>query len=169
MPVSVSTRLMIPFIALLITLSAAVATKAETKVDSLNVVAAVVKDAAQLKGKVVYVDFWASWCGPCRRSFPWLKEMAAKYQDKGLRVVTINLDRDKAAADKFIADFQIPFEVVFDKTGDIAKRYDLAAIPSSYVYGRDGKLRSSHRGYDPIKGAEIDSLIGLLVKEGPKK
>ncbi len=149
--------------------SAVIPLLAKDKIDSVNVVAAAVKDASQLKGKVVYVDFWASWCGPCRRSFPWLKEVAARYQDKGLRIVTINLDRDKAAADKFIAEYQIPFEVVYDRSGEIATHYGLEAIPSSYIYGRDGKLRHTHRGFDPKNAGQLDSLIGVLIKEGVKK
>ena len=166
---SVFTRTLIPVLMLLLIITAAKSALAGNKVDSLNVVAAAMKDASQLKGKVVYVDFWASWCGPCRKSFPWMKELAARYQDKGLKIVTVNLDRDRKAADKFIAEYQIPYDVVFDVSGDIAKRYELDAIPSSYVYGRDGKLKSSHRGFDPNKVAEIDSVISSLLKEGPKK
>jgi cytochrome c biogenesis protein CcmG, thiol:disulfide interchange protein DsbE len=167
--VTVFTRVLIPASLLFLMLTAGGTAIAGNKVDSLNVVAAAVKDASQLKGKVVYVDFWASWCGPCRKSFPWMKELTERYKDQGLKIVTINLDRDKKAADKFIAEYQIPYEVVFDVSGEIAKRYGLDAIPSSFVYGRDGKLRSSHRGFDPTKVAEIDSVISSLIKEGPKK
>lgn len=142
---------------------------AKNKPDSINVITGVVKDASSLKGKVVYVDFWASWCGPCRRSFPWLKDISARYEAKGFKVVTINLDRDRSAAKKFIEEMKLPFEVFYDSTGAIAEKFGIEAIPSSYLYGRDGILKSEHRGFNPAKGPEMDSLISKLLMEGPKK
>lgn len=141
---------------------------AKNKPDSVNVITAIVKDAASLKDKVVYVDFWASWCGPCRRSFPWLKEISARYEAKGFKVVTINLDRDRAAAKKFIEDMKIPFEVFYDSTGALAEKFGIEAIPSSYIYGRDGKLKTEHRGFHPTTAPEMDSLISKLLMEGSK-
>ncbi len=142
---------------------------AKEKPESIGMLSAVVNDAAQLKDKVVYVDFWASWCGPCRKSFPWLKELSARYEEKGLKVITINLDRDRAAAKKFLEEFKIPFEVVYDSTGALAEKFGVEALPSSYLFGRDGKLRSEHRGFIPANASKMDELINKLLMEGSKK
>lgn len=83
--------------------------------------------------------------------------------------MTINLDRDRAAAKKFIEEMKLPFEVFYDSTGAVAEKFGIEAIPSSYLYGRDGKLRSEHRGFNPAKAPEMDSLISKLLMEGPKK
>lgn len=142
---------------------------AKEKPESIDALKSVVKDAAQLKGKVVYVDFWASWCGPCRKSFPWLKDVDARYGAKGLKVVTINLDRDRAAAKKFLEELKIPFEVIYDSTGALAEKFGVEALPSSYLYGRDGKLRSEHRGFIPANAPKMDQLINkLLIEEAGK-
>lgn len=143
--------------------------KADSTIDSLASIAACMKDPAQLKNKVVYVDFWASWCGPCRRSFPWMKELNNKYEERGLKFVTVNLDRDRAAAKKFLTEMSVPFEVVYDSTGALATIYGLEAMPTSFIYGRDGKLRKQHRGFNPKETSAVDSLIDKLLKEGSKK
>src|SRR5260221_12049673 len=70
-----------------------------------------------LRGQVVYVDFWASWCGPCRRSFPWMNEMQQKYGGKGLAIVAVNVDKKRADAEKFLGQFPANFPVVFDEAG----------------------------------------------------
>ena len=142
---------------------------AQSGIDSLKSIAAAVKDPAVLKNKVVYVDFWASWCGPCRRSFPWMKELNAKYQERGLVFVTVNLDRERAAAKKFLDEVSVPFEVIYDSTGALATTYSLEAMPTSFIYGRDGKLRKQHRGFNPKETAELDTMIDKLLKEGTKK
>ncbi len=142
---------------------------AKEKPESIGMLNGVVKDAARLKDKVVYVDFWASWCGPCRKSFPWLKEVSARYEEKGLKVITINLDRDRAAAKKFLEELKIPFEVVYDSTGALAEKFGVEALPSSYLFGRDGKLRSEHRGFIPANASKMDELINKLLMEGSKK
>ena len=75
-----------------------------------------------LKGKVVYIDFWASWCGPCRQSFPWMKDMQARYGKDGLAIIAINVDQEKAKADAFLSEFQPDFKVLFDGSGTLADR-----------------------------------------------
>ncbi|MGB5106476.1 MAG: TlpA disulfide reductase family protein [Candidatus Zixiibacteriota bacterium] len=163
------TRILAFAILLAVIFVSAKSLKADNAIDSLSAIAAAVKDPAQLKNKVVYVDFWASWCGPCRRSFPWMKELETKYQERGLKFVTVNLDRDRAAAKKFLADLSVPFEVIYDSTGTLATIYGLEAMPTSFIYGRDGKLRKQHRGFNPKETPAVDSLIDKLLKEGSKK
>ena len=100
-----------------------------------------------LHGRVVLVDFWASWCVPCRKSFPWLAEMAHRYGDHGLVVVAIDLDKDRTAADSFLSGFSTPFFVAFDPAGRTAEAYDVRTMPSSYLLGRDGRLVEAHAGF----------------------
>jgi cytochrome c biogenesis protein CcmG/thiol:disulfide interchange protein DsbE len=102
---------------------------------------------ASLKGKVVLVDFWASWCVPCRQSFPWLAEMARRFGDRGLVVVAIDLDKDRDAANAFLTDFSTPFYVAFDPAAKSAEAYDVRTMPSSYLIGRDGRLLETHAGF----------------------
>ena len=100
-----------------------------------------------LHGKVVLVDFWASWCVPCRKSFPWLAEMARRYGDRGLVVVAIDLDKDRTAAESFLSGFSTPFFVAFDPAGRTAEAYEVRTMPSSYLIGRDGGLVEAHAGF----------------------
>ena len=111
------------------------------------------------EGKVVVVDFWASWCGPCRRSFPWMNAMIEKYSDDGLVIVAVNLDKDRAAADAFLAEIPAQFAIEFDPEAAIATEYGVEAMPSSFVFGRDGELVARHLGFKVKKQDEA-----VLVK-----
>jgi len=112
-----------------------------------------------LRGKVVYVDFWASWCGPCRRSFPWLAELQRKYGDRGFQVVAVNLDKTRDAADAFLAKLPAPFAVAFDPDGRTAEAFHVSAMPSSFLVGRDGAVIESHTGFDPKRAAIIEKRV----------
>jgi cytochrome c biogenesis protein CcmG/thiol:disulfide interchange protein DsbE len=100
-----------------------------------------------LRDKVVLVDFWASWCGPCRQSFPWLSAMSERYGKDGLVVVAINLDKDRSAAQAFLREFSPPFTVAFDPAGRSAEAFDVRAMPSSFLVSRTGRLVVSHAGF----------------------
>jgi thiol-disulfide isomerase/thioredoxin len=104
-------------------------------------------DLAQLRGKVVIVDFWASWCVPCRQSFPWLNEMQAKYRDRGLVVIGVNVDSDHAEAERFLQKTPADFQIVYDPDGALAAQYQVQGMPSSYVIGRDGQQVGVHIGF----------------------
>jgi thiol-disulfide isomerase/thioredoxin len=112
-----------------------------------------------LRGRVVYVDFWASWCDPCRRSFPWLNTLHERYSARGLTIVAINLDKDRRAADAFLEKFPARFLVAFDASGKTAEAYRVSAMPSSFLIGPTGTLLSSHAGFDPGKTGRIEALI----------
>ena len=112
-----------------------------------------------LRGRVVYVDFWASWCEPCRRSFPWMKAMHERYADRGLTIVAINLDKDRRAADAFLEKFPARFLVAYDPAGKSAEAYRVSAMPSSFLIGPTGLLLSSHAGFEPRKADAIEALI----------
>jgi thiol-disulfide isomerase/thioredoxin len=119
---------------------------------------------AQLKGKVVYVDFWASWCGPCKQSFPWLNDMQAKYAGRGLQIVGVNVDAKRADADKFLAEVPANFRVAFDAQGDTPKRYQIKGMPSSVLVGPDGKVIKVHTGFRADERKELeDAIVAALT------
>jgi cytochrome c biogenesis protein CcmG/thiol:disulfide interchange protein DsbE len=104
-------------------------------------------DLDGLRGRVVYVDFWASWCTPCRQSFPWMKALESAYGSKGLSVVAVDLDHDQADAQRFLRIFQPNFQVIFDPAGTLAQRFNVAAMPTSVLIDRTGKVRYEHAGF----------------------
>jgi cytochrome c biogenesis protein CcmG, thiol:disulfide interchange protein DsbE len=112
-----------------------------------------------LRGRVVYVDFWASWCEPCRRSFPWLAAMHERYAGRGLTIVAINLDKDRHAADAFLERFPAGFLVAYDPAGKSAEAYRVSVMPSSFLIGPTGVLLSSHSGFELRKTGAIEALI----------
>ena len=100
-----------------------------------------------LKGRVVLVDFFASWCGPCRESFPVLQELHHKYADKGLVVVAVNLDRKKEDMDRFLKQHVVSFPVVRDAEHRLVKEVQVPTMPSSFLIDREGKVSTVHRGF----------------------
>lgn len=104
-------------------------------------------DLSAHQGKVVYLDFWASWCKPCRQSFPWLAQMQQRYGKDGFVVIAVNVDKERALADRFLADVPHPFAIEFDPDGLLATRYAIEAMPSSVLIGSDGKVIASHAGF----------------------
>lgn len=124
---------------------------------------AVVLDS--LKGRVVLVDFWASWCGPCQRSFPWLDSLATRYGGSGLTVVGINLDKDRTAADGFLAKHRALFPIVFDPAGDVAEAYGVRVMPTSYLIDRSGAIVSGHAGFDARRGRALEDAIRALCTQ----
>lgn len=117
----------------------------------------------QADAKVIYVDFWASWCGPCRRSFPWLNQMQAKYADQGFTVIGVNVDPDKADAQLFLDKYPANFPLVYDPNGELASRYALQGMPSSILMNADGEELSRHIGfYDKHKGDYEQEIVRLL-------
>jgi len=122
-------------------------------------------DLAQLEGKVVYLDFWASWCDPCRDSFPWMAEMKEKYGSDGLEVVAVNLDKERALADTFLKTMKVNFVVAFDASGESAEKYGLRGMPGSYLIGRDGNIQASHLGFNDKDKAKLEAAIKVLLQQ----
>jgi thiol-disulfide isomerase/thioredoxin len=110
-------------------------------------------------GKVVVLDFWASWCAPCRRSFPWLNTMHEKYADDGLVIVGVNLDLERDEAARFLGEFPALFRIVYDDDKELARRFEVIAMPSSYLIGRDGKTVEQHLGFKVKQQAEYEAAI----------
>ncbi len=113
-----------------------------------------------VRGRVVYLDFWASWCTPCKRSFPWMNELQQRYSGRGLMVIAINLDKTPSAAAEFVAEHPAEFAIGFDPGGQVADAYGVRAMPSSYLIGRDGQIRSVHWG--AIEGPERERVTAEL-------
>ena len=113
----------------------------------------------KLRGRVIFVDFWASWCGPCRRSFPWMNEMQQRYGDRGLTIVAINVDKRREDADRFLRQYPASFAVVYDAASATPGAYDVKAMPSSYIVDRDGRIAAIEHGYRDERGAELDAGI----------
>jgi len=122
-------------------------------------------DLSRYKGKVVYVDFWASWCGPCKQSFPFMQGLSSRYGANDLVVLTVNVDRQRGAADGFLRQVHSTLPVVWDSKGDIAKAWKVSDMPTSVVFGRDGKMRFRHQGFYPGKTAEYEAHVAQLVRE----
>ena len=112
-----------------------------------------------LRGKVVLVDFWASWCGPCHRSFPWMAAMQQKYGARGFEVVAVNLDKTRDAAAGFLAEVSAPFTVAYDPAGRVASAWHVQGMPTTVLVGRDGAVLEQHVGFDDARAACTESLI----------
>ncbi len=118
---------------------------------------------SELKGKVVYLDFWASWCLPCKKSFPWMNDMQERYAEQGFEILAVNLDKDRALADEFLKQMNVSFMVAFDESGDSATSYKVRGMPSSYLIGRDGKVHASHIGFREKDKGQLEQAIKTLL------
>lgn len=125
----------------------------------------VASQLAELRGRYVYVDFWASWCGPCRLSFPWMGTLQARYKPSELTVITINLDKQRRDADRFLQQNPAGFAVAFDPAGESAKLFALKTMPSSFLIGPDGQVLWTHRGFTLDQRPELDRQIDRIVKK----
>jgi thiol-disulfide isomerase/thioredoxin len=119
---------------------------------------------AHYRGQVVVVDFWASWCKPCRQSIPWLNELRTKYAGQGLVIVGVNVDANRADAEKFQRDIPIGFEVLYDPEGKMAESFGLQGMPTTFVFDRDGKLVHTLLGYREARRADHETEILELLK-----
>jgi thiol-disulfide isomerase/thioredoxin len=117
------------------------------------------------KGRVVYVDFWASWCVPCRRSFPFLSKLQAKYADKGFEVLAINLEQNPIDAKKFLVQHPVSYPVLKGDSSSIGQIYHIFAMPTGYLIGKNGKIRAKHLGFDTAQESYLDAMVDKLVSE----
>ena len=116
---------------------------------------------------MVYVDFWASWCGPCRQSFPWMNEMQAKYGPQGFQIVGVNVDLKNEDAKAFLAKTPARFAVAFDPAGATPRTFGIKGMPSSVLIGPDGKVLLEHSGFKEADRAELEAKIKAAL--GAKK
>lgn len=121
------------------------------------------------KARLTYVDFWASWCGPCRQSFPWMNEMHGKFAASGLRILAVNVDAKRADAEQFLARNPAVFSILFDRDGVFAKSVDVTTMPTSMLLDPQGKVLYVHRGFtakdrEPLEAAIANALRGAAVR-----
>ncbi len=124
----------------------------------------VVVKLAKLKGEVVWVDFWASWCAPCRESFPWLNAMQQKYGAKGFKVVGINIDGQRRDAARFLEQVPARFTIVFDAAGATPEAWGIDVLPSSVLIDRSGKVAVVEHGFSAARRGAFEARIRALVE-----
>ena len=117
----------------------------------------------RLRGQVVYVDFWASWCGPCRRSFPWMNEMQRRYGGRGLAIVAINVDKSPADAARFLELNPAQFAVAYDHAGATPLAYAVQGMPSSYLIDSRGKVVEVEQGFHDERKGALEQRIQALI------
>lgn len=122
---------------------------------------------SSLKGKVVYLDFWASWCGPCAQSFPFMSEMSKLRRKDGLEVIAISVDESRAEAEGFIAQHPSDLTIAYDPDGNCPREYGLETMPTSYLIDRKGQLRHVHRGFNRNDAEELTRTLDTLIQEKP--
>ena len=98
-------------------------------------------------GKVVYLDFWASWCKPCQRSFPWMNSLLAKYPAEAFTIITVNLDAEADAMHHFLTKVKADFDIYHDPSGQIAEQFKIEGMPTSYLIDATGKVVKKHIGF----------------------
>jgi cytochrome c biogenesis protein CcmG/thiol:disulfide interchange protein DsbE len=122
-------------------------------------------DLNEFRGRVVYIDFWASWCGPCKQSFPWLQSMKDSYEAQGLTVLAVNVDQTRGDAERFLAQFHPSFDVRFDPTGESAERFKVKGMPTGVIIDRHGVLRFTHIGFRPVDGPAYEGQLRQVLAE----
>jgi peroxiredoxin len=120
---------------------------------------------SQYRGQVVYVDFWASWCAPCRTSFPLLEKLYQTNKDKGFTLVAINMDEELIAATKFLQMYPVSFDLLRDAEGQWADTYGIETMPTSYIIDKKGIIRYIHNGFAKDDIVDIERTVQKLLNE----
>lgn len=120
---------------------------------------------AQYKGQVVMINFWASWCGPCRQEMPLLESIYKKYNKMGFTLLGVNVEPNSQAANDWLKATPVSFPILYDTDSKVSKLYDVAGMPSTVIIDRTGKLRVLHRGYKPGDENEYLDSIRALIRE----
>lgn len=121
---------------------------------------------ANHRGKVVYVDFWASWCGPCLKSLPLLEQLQQEFGSEAFQVVGVNLDKDPAKGRRFLKKISVSYPSATDPSGKIPETFGLETMPTSYIIDREGVIRHVHRGFRRGDMDDLRERIAALMKEG---
>ena len=120
---------------------------------------------SELRGQVVLVNFWASWCGPCRQEMPLLDEMYQRYQKLGFTILGVNVEQDAAAAQAMLKEHPVQFPVLFDPQSTASKLYNLNAMPTTVLVDRSGNVRYLHQGYMPGYEQTYQQQVSELLRE----
>jgi peroxiredoxin len=118
-----------------------------------------------LKGQVVLINFWASWCGPCRQEMPVLEQLYRKYKSAGVTLLGVNVEPKTADAEGFLKSTPVSFPILFDPDSKVSRLYEVSGMPSTVILDRSGKIRFVHQGYKPGEESEYLDQIRTLVRE----
>ncbi|PKI14347.1 TlpA family protein disulfide reductase [Colwellia sp. 12G3] len=117
------------------------------------------------RGKIIVINFWASWCGPCRTEMPVLQKFYDKYQDLGVSVWGVNVEQENQAGRDFLADLNLSFPILFDASNTISAMYQVEAMPTTIIVDRDGLVRYAFKGYKPGYEKKYAKAIKKLIRE----
>jgi len=120
---------------------------------------------ADLRGEVVMINFWASWCGPCRQEMPLIEDIYKRYKDLGFTVLGVNVDNDSKLADKLLSNISVSFPVLLDSENKLSEIYQVDAMPSTVMVDRNGNMRFLHRGFKPGYETKYEEQIKKLLRE----
>jgi len=120
---------------------------------------------SEFRGEVVMINFWASWCGPCRQEMPLLDQLYAEYQPLGFTILGVNVEEDTAQARALLEEVPVSFPVLFDTQSQVSKLYDVVAMPSTVLLDRDGNVRYLHHGYKPGYENTYQEQVRALIRE----
>jgi len=120
---------------------------------------------ADLKGQVVMVNFWATWCGPCRQEMPHLDALYQRYSSLGFTLLGVNVEKDSSGAGKYLAETPVTFPILFDPKNEVTAMYNVVAMPSTVLIDKNGNLRFIHHGYQPGYENEYQTQIRALLRE----
>jgi peroxiredoxin len=120
---------------------------------------------SEYRGQVVLINFWASWCGPCRQEMPELDAIHKKYEPLGFTVFGVNVEQNRTMAEKILRDIPVTFPILFDDDNAVSELYDVDAMPVTVLVDRKGEIRFMHRGYKPGYEDAYEQQIRSLVKE----
>lgn len=120
---------------------------------------------SDLKGKVVMINFWASWCGPCRQEFPLLDDMYKRYQPAGFELLGVNIEPKKKDADKLLKQIPVTFPILYDTEQKVSELYDVSAMPTTILIDKNGKMRYLAKGYKPGYEKDYKEQVKALLKE----
>ena len=120
---------------------------------------------SEMAGNVVLINFWASWCGPCRQEMPLLNDLHNKYEPLGFTVIGVNVEEQSDMARGFINDFPVDFPILLDNSNQVSQMYNVVAMPTTVVVDRDGNMRFLHKGYKPGDEKEYRKMVKTLIRE----
>ncbi len=120
---------------------------------------------SEYAGNVVLLNFWASWCGPCRLEMPYLNALNNKYQALGFIVLGVNVEENTDKARNYLNDIPVDFPILFDDKNIVSKRYDVVAMPTTVIIDRNGNMRYLHQGYKPGDEKKYKKIVNKLIRE----
>jgi peroxiredoxin len=124
-----------------------------------------ITDLQELHGEVIYVDFWASWCPPCVRSFPFMNQLEHEFKDQGLHIIGVNLDEKVTDAETFLDKYPVDFDIALDPNKQCVSDFGVMAMPTSYLIDRKGVIRHVHQGFRAGEAEKLRLAIEYLLTE----